>query len=500
MFDQTTFDRNDALGQRLRSACGKANPPPALERAVKLGVPYAGKVSTGLHVRKFAKAVVSYAVCVVLLLGAVYLGFRLLSTQTPAATQPPVTAPTDTTDSIKPVEPTDSFPYTALPNDPELLLRLAQYGAPEVMDAKLNALGLKLSTKPLSTPSMAELRLILRDLGYDAYTTINDPLNNGSQPYDDATYTTVPLACYPTETGELVLIHSLIHSKQVTPYRNLLMMVLKSEGDTYKCIANFHPDHHITGRITDPNTTAKVQYNVNRLLNILALSGTKPEITQSPDEATLTALKDYLSSSPIIETRTSFYKPEHYDLYELALSNQAVSSLTARKYGLTGDETKWCILKHSDVENQLRTHLGISLAPKAWDALSEQCWDGSSDVVYVEEINTHFVYMEKERNSFALNQAFQAFETTDGRMIVYLLNDDHHVTVLLNPTEDGSYHIGAVQVLEDSNIPDEEAALFKPSTLITGTGIETRTVALPTVNLPTVALPKITVFPVHSPR
>ncbi|MBQ8288521.1 MAG: hypothetical protein IJX76_07105 [Clostridia bacterium] len=76
MFDDKNHDRNDALGQRLQKIGGQMNPSPQLKKAAKTGVPLrpAGlRYTAGTHVRKFTKAVLTYAACIVLFLGAILL-------------------------------------------------------------------------------------------------------------------------------------------------------------------------------------------------------------------------------------------------------------------------------------------------------------------------------------------------------------------------------------------------------------------------------------------
>ena len=107
MFDETNMDRNDALGEQLRTAYDKMKPPPALEKAVRNGVPYSGKVNAKLHIRRFSKAVVSYVMCIVLLIGGVYLVSRLMSEHTPVATDPSQTTTSDTT--TDPENPASDF-------------------------------------------------------------------------------------------------------------------------------------------------------------------------------------------------------------------------------------------------------------------------------------------------------------------------------------------------------------------------------------------------------
>lgn len=76
MFEDKNHDRSDALGERLQKIGGQMNPSPALMKAAKTGVPLrpAGlRYTAGTHVRKFTKAVLLYAACIVLLLGAILL-------------------------------------------------------------------------------------------------------------------------------------------------------------------------------------------------------------------------------------------------------------------------------------------------------------------------------------------------------------------------------------------------------------------------------------------
>lgn len=76
MFNEKDQDRNDSLGQRLQRIGGQMNPSPALKKAAKTGVPLrpmAKSYTAGTHIRKFAKAVLLYAACIALFLGAILL-------------------------------------------------------------------------------------------------------------------------------------------------------------------------------------------------------------------------------------------------------------------------------------------------------------------------------------------------------------------------------------------------------------------------------------------
>ena len=458
MLNDNNLDRNDGLGQLLNNAYSKMTPPPALEKAVKTGVPYTPKVNTKIHVRRFAKAIVSYAVCVALLIGGVYLASQLFSKQKPIATNPPSTTTVkDPQNTDKPDDPNNppavEFPYTALPNNTDLLLELAQYGSLEVMDAKLNALGLKLSAEPAQIPTYADVQTILRDLGYNVCTTLKDPLEDVSQSYQgDSVYTAIPIAIHSAETGELIVIHSLANTSAVNTYHQFLMMVLKPEGYSYTCIANFRPDNYFTGHT--PSETGE-QYGIQRLFDVLALTGTQLQLDSYLSEEECKPLQDYLRNSKIIETRMSFYQPKDYNLYELALADSRATALEIRKYKLSsGDDQYWRKLNRTAAEGYYRSYLGITLTEEIWADLNQQCWDGSNDVLYPEAIDTYFVYMEKENNLSNVDEAFKAWRTTDGRMVVSIVNDTFtYVTALLNPTENGSYHIEAVQVLTSTNIP-----------------------------------------------
>ncbi len=88
MLNEPKLNPNDSLGVLLRSAYSKMNPPPALESAVISGIPYAPRANTALHVRRFAKAIASYAICVILLIGGVYFASELMGETGPFATSP----------------------------------------------------------------------------------------------------------------------------------------------------------------------------------------------------------------------------------------------------------------------------------------------------------------------------------------------------------------------------------------------------------------------------
>lgn len=464
MLNEPNLNRNDSLGMLLRSAYGKMTPPPALERAVKTGVPYTTRANAKTHFGRFVKAVISYAACIALLIGGIYLVFQLMNGQEPIATKPPAVttlAPQNTDRTNDPEPPNDPtpevvIPYTALPKNADFLLELAQYGSLDLMDQTLNALGLKLSDQ--NTPAVAreEFFQFIRKEGVNVYDTLRDPLKEGTE---KISYTSAPepvfCASYATESGEIAVIYHF-----VTPY-NRLMMVLKPDGDSYTAVANFYTDYHYTGRIISDNNRVQSDYNLKRFLSVLSLSGNEVKVDSVLDEEQCDALKNYLSNSEIIETRISFFRPEDYSLYEFALSmSMKADSLTARKYGLSGNAYMWHQLDPRVVEGYYQTYLGITPTDATWAELEQEHWDGSYDVRYVEKLNSHFVYMHDEENSINMNSAvFKAYSTNDGRIVVYLLTDSSdHVTALLTPTADGNYHISAVQVLHVSNIPEKDFA------------------------------------------
>ena len=109
MFDEKDMDRTDALGQCFREIGGEMLPPSDLVKAAKAGVRLHRRVGTATHVRRFAGAVVSYAICVILLIGGVYLTSQLISGQKPVATKPPTTTTSNTTDITDAENPASDF-------------------------------------------------------------------------------------------------------------------------------------------------------------------------------------------------------------------------------------------------------------------------------------------------------------------------------------------------------------------------------------------------------
>ncbi|MBQ8287937.1 MAG: leucine-rich repeat protein [Clostridia bacterium] len=110
MFDKEPLDRNDALGKELQDVGSQMTPPPALEKAVISGIPFAPRVHASTHVKRFTKAVLVYAVCIALLLGSVHFIASLLGGSDPVPGNPT----TDVTDHSR--EPhhntSDSLPNT----------------------------------------------------------------------------------------------------------------------------------------------------------------------------------------------------------------------------------------------------------------------------------------------------------------------------------------------------------------------------------------------------
>ncbi len=105
MFDEKNHDRNDALGQRLQKIGGQMNPSPELKKAAKTGVPLrAGGIryTAGTHVRKFTKAVLLYAACIALFLGAILLIPRWFGGNEPVGSDPDKTSVSDPTTTVPP--------------------------------------------------------------------------------------------------------------------------------------------------------------------------------------------------------------------------------------------------------------------------------------------------------------------------------------------------------------------------------------------------------------
>ena len=465
MLNEPNLNYNDTLGTLLRSAYDKMTPPPTLETAVKTGVPYTARANAKTHFGKFAQALVSYAACIILLLGGIYLVFQLMNRQEPIASKPPsvtTIAPQNTDRTNNPAPPNDPTPeagitYTALPKNADFLLELAQYGSLDLMDQRLQALELTLSDTDTPSVTRDEFMKYIRAEGRDVYETLRDPLKTETEKiHSENAPEPIFCASYAAKTGESVVIYHF-----ATPY-NRLMMVLKPEKDGYTAVANFYTDYHYTGRIISGNNRVQSDYNLKRFLSVLSLSGNEVKVDSVLDEEQCDALKNYLSNSEIIETRISFFRPEDYSLYEFALSmSMKADSLTARKYGLSGNAYMWHQLDPRVVEGYYQTYLGITPTDATWAELEQEHWDGSYDVRYVEKLSSHFVYMHDEENSINMNSAvFKAYSTNDGRIVVYLLADSStdHVTALLTPTADGNYHISAVQVLRVSNIPEKDFA------------------------------------------
>ena len=97
MFDEKNHDRTDSLGARMTRLGEQMTPSPQLMQAAATGTPlHEGgvKYTAGTHVKQTAKAILLYAACVALFLGAVMLLPRWFDTQPPIATQPPATTTT----------------------------------------------------------------------------------------------------------------------------------------------------------------------------------------------------------------------------------------------------------------------------------------------------------------------------------------------------------------------------------------------------------------------
>ena len=318
MLNEPNLNRNDALGTLLRSAYGKMTPPPALERAVTTGVPYTARANAKTHFGRFAKALVSYVACVALLIGGIYLVFQLMNGQEPIASKPPsvtTVAPQNTDRTDDPENPNDptpeaGIPYTALPKNADFLLELAQYGSLDLMDQRLQALELTLSDTDTPSVTRDEFMKYIRAEGRDVYETLRDPLKTETEKiHSENAPEPIFCASYAAKTGESVVIYHF-----ASPY-NRLMMVLKPDQDSYTAVANFYTDYHSPGG----NHQEQSDYNLQRMLGLLSLSGNSVKLDKLLDGAQSEALKTYLSQSEIIETRTSFYRPEDYSLYEFAV-------------------------------------------------------------------------------------------------------------------------------------------------------------------------------------
>lgn len=99
---------NDALTLRLQGLGSKVKAPAALTTAAITGIPYRSRASAGIHVKRISKAIVAYAMSIVLLLGGLFFVARLLDDMgDPAGTDP--------TDSLPPVVTTDPSETTDYP-------------------------------------------------------------------------------------------------------------------------------------------------------------------------------------------------------------------------------------------------------------------------------------------------------------------------------------------------------------------------------------------------
>lgn len=103
---------NDALTLRLQGLGSKVKAPAALTTAAITGIPYRPRASAGIHVKRISKAIVAYAMSIVLLLGGLFFVTRLLDEMDdPAGTDP--------TDSLPPVVTTAPDETTAPPETEE---------------------------------------------------------------------------------------------------------------------------------------------------------------------------------------------------------------------------------------------------------------------------------------------------------------------------------------------------------------------------------------------
>lgn len=97
MFDDKNLQKDDALARRLERLSGQVKPSSALMKAAKTGVPLRSmgiRYTAGMHIRKFSKAVLIYAACVALFLGAILMLPRLFGENGPVASNPVSTTDT----------------------------------------------------------------------------------------------------------------------------------------------------------------------------------------------------------------------------------------------------------------------------------------------------------------------------------------------------------------------------------------------------------------------
>lgn len=112
MSEKNNLPKNYRLRAQFEGIDRMVTAPPKLVEAVKSGTPLAGtgnRYTAGFHVRKFAKAAVAYAACVVVLLGVVLLLPNWLDEITPAVT-PSVSEQDDSKFKPHAVQPVGDVP------------------------------------------------------------------------------------------------------------------------------------------------------------------------------------------------------------------------------------------------------------------------------------------------------------------------------------------------------------------------------------------------------
>ena len=105
--DKEMQNQNDSFESLFQGIGDGMLPPKKLEQAVIEDSYYQGIAYAGAHVRKITGAIVAYAVCVMLLLGALMLLPRLLDEHSPVATEPQES--TVTTEPPSTEEPSESL-------------------------------------------------------------------------------------------------------------------------------------------------------------------------------------------------------------------------------------------------------------------------------------------------------------------------------------------------------------------------------------------------------
>ena len=111
MFDEKNHDRTDSLGTRMTRLGEQMTPSPELMKAAATGTPLRSGIryTAGTHVKQITKAILLYAACVAIFLGAIMLLPRWFDTQPPIATQPPISTKSPATTTTPPAPDRDTI-------------------------------------------------------------------------------------------------------------------------------------------------------------------------------------------------------------------------------------------------------------------------------------------------------------------------------------------------------------------------------------------------------